>query len=94
MTESKFGMDSPSTAGETICAPWGMKVTTTQDGIKWQSESMSGEFLYVEPHTRFNGTVVAKGAIIGKAIGPRVRFQISDIDPRLIFRMMEMLKML
>jgi len=94
MKESKFGMDSPTAPGDVIRAPWAMKVTVTTDGIEWKSEAMSGEFIHINPHAGFNGTVVGKGAILGKAIGPRVRFQISDIDPRLIFKLIEMLGML
>lgn len=87
--ENKFGMDIPTEPGESVCAPWGMKVTAVTDCIKWESEIMSGEFLYI---TSDLDAVVAKGAAIGTATGARVRLQISGIDPRLIFKLIGMLR--
>ena len=94
MDESKFGMDSPTTPGELICAPWTMRITNTPECIKWEAEAMSGEFLYVTPRAFESGAIVRKGTTIGTAMGPRVRFQITDIDPRLIFKLIEMVGML
>lgn len=90
--ENKFGMDIASTEDQEISAPWAMKVTATHNSIKWESEKMSGEFIYITPRSGLSDTVVKAGTVIGQARGPRVRFQISDMDPRIIVKLLELSK--